>query len=204
MLVLVLSLLSLLLPLENTHAQEIDNAKPKILILGDSLSAAYGIQIEQGWVALLQAKLIDSHHVINASISGETTDGGLRAISTLLNTHAPGVVIIELGANDGLRGFPLPVIQRNLTELVRQSKKAGARTLLIGNHIPPNYGKAYSSAFFALFSQVATEEGVALVPFMLDQIAIKPELMQDDGLHPLAEAQATILDNIWPVLSPLL
>lgn len=193
----------------------------KILVLGDSLSAAYGIEVEQGWVALMQQRLEDNDlemQVINASISGETTDGGLRALPKLLTVHKPSLVLIELGANDGLRGFPLPVIQNNLSRLVSLSIESGADVLLIGNRIPPNYGKAYSEAFFNLFKENAetfqnklalrSEQNdipaVGLVPFMLDDVAIHQELMQDDGLHPKANAQAKILDTIWKHLLPLL
>lgn len=142
--------------------------------------------------------------MINASISGETTGGGLRNLPKLLNTHKPELVVIELGANDGLRGFPLPTIEKNLSELVALSQGAGAKVLILGNHIPPNYGQFYTNAFHALFDKVAKGFDAAVVPFMLDEVAIYPELMQDDGLHPKAEAQQSILENIWPNLKKLL
>jgi acyl-CoA thioesterase-1 len=175
-----------------------------IVVLGDSLSAAYGIQVEQGWVKLLNDKLKDSYQVINASISGETTDGGLRSLPALLSKFKPTLVIIELGANDGLRGFPPPVIEKNLRALITQSKQQNAEVLLLGMHIPPNYGTAYANAFHTIYEKLADEYNTGLVPFMLEGVATNPDFMQDDGLHPKANAQQTILHTIWPHLSALL
>lgn len=175
-----------------------------ILVLGDSLSAAYGIPYSAGWAQQLQVKLKARFDLVNASISGETTDGGLRALPKLLEQHQPSFVIIELGANDGLRGFPLSVIEQNLMRMVTLSKDAGAEVLLIGNHIPPNYGPAYANAFFEIFARVARRTDSALVPFMLEGVATRPELMQDDGLHPKAEAQSIILDTVWRKLETIL
>lgn len=200
------SLLVLFVLSTSAHAQvdTIEQSKPNILVLGDSLSAAYGIDIEDGWVVLLQTKLDAQAKVVNASISGETSGGGLRALPSLLAEHQPAIVIIELGANDALRGFPLAHIEANLAQLVQLSKQAGSRVLLIGNHIPPNYGKAYALGFHELYTKIAKHYGVALTNFMLEGVAVNPELMQADGLHPTASAQPQILKNIWPDLAPLL
>jgi len=187
--------------LSNTYA---GTKHDNIVVLGDSLSAAYGIQLEQGWVALLSDKLKDSHRVINGSISGETTGGGLRSLPVLLTNHTPQIVIIELGANDGLRGFPPPVIETNLREMITLAQDAGAQVLLVGMHIPPNYGAAYSKAFHAIYGKLNAELSTVLVPFMLEGVATEPELMQDDGLHPKANAQTMILNTIWPYLDQLL
>ena len=178
--------------------------KEKILVVGDSLSAAYGIQIEEGWVYLLATKLKDSHLLINASISGETTDGGLRSLPGLLEKYHPEIVIIELGANDGLRGFPIPVIENNLRQLITSAKAIAKKVLLLGIHIPPNYGKPYTEAFHSLYQKLADEQEVALVPFFLDGVATQEQYMQADGLHPNASAQPFILETVWEGLKPLL
>lgn len=178
-----------------------------LLVLGDSLSAAYGIQTEEGWVALLEKQLLKAgkiNKVINASISGETTDGGLRALPGLLKMHNPEIVIIELGANDGLRGFPIKVIENNLARLVELAQQHQSKVLLVGMHIPPNYGKRYASAFHQLYSKTATQYNTALLPFMLEGIAVHPELMQSDKLHPKAEAQESIKTMIWEQLESLI
>jgi len=178
-----------------------------LLVLGDSLSAGYGIPREQGWVSLLSQRLQQRGYaldVVNASVSGETTSGGLARLPSLLETHSPALVLIELGANDGLRGTPLEVVRGNLDRLVTQSQQAGARVLLIGNHLPPNYGPQYATAFFNLFAEVADERDVALVPFFLDGVAQNLDLMQRDGLHPSAEAQPRLLETVWSGLEPLL
>jgi acyl-CoA thioesterase-1 len=178
--------------------------KQRILVLGDSLSAAYGIQVEEGWVSLLQEKLSDHFIVHNASISGETTDGGLEALPRHLKNHAPDIVILELGANDGLRGFPIDLIKQNLEAMISLSLDAGAEVLLLGMHIPPNFGPRYTEAFHNNFIKLAEEKNVALVPFLLEGVALKQELMQDDGLHPKAEAQPTILETVMRKLQALL
>ncbi len=188
----------------HNHAIGSTNGSNKILVLGDSLSAAYGIQIEEGWVALLEAKLPEDYSIVNASISGETTDGGLRALPQLLEQHAPEIVIIELGANDGLRGFPLPTIKQNLHKLVELANASARKVMLLGMHIPPNYGPRYASAFHELFQSTAEEYDTALVPFLLEGVATNPELMQNDQLHPTAEAQPTIMKLVWDQLHPLL
>ncbi len=187
------------------HAARAD--VPAILVMGDSLSAAYGMRVEQGWVALLQQRLASEgygYRVVNASESGETTGGALARLPRALATHRPAVVIIELGGNDGLRGLPTGGVQSNLESLVRLSRQSGARVLLIGMRIPPNYGPAYTTAFHELFARVAASERVPLVPFFLDGIALDDGLMQDDGLHPNVDAQPKLLAQVWPSLQPLL
>ncbi len=191
------------------EASEISSKR--ILVLGDSLSAAYGIPIEQAWVALLGKTLekqfsdIDNtYKIINASISGETTDGGLRSLPALLRKYHPEVVIIELGANDGLRGFPLKTIERNLEKLIVLAQMNNAKVLLTGIHTPPNYGNRYASAFHQIYSKLAKQYNTQLLPFLLEGIATNPKLMQADGLHPKASAQATIKSLIWEQLEPML
>jgi acyl-CoA thioesterase-1 len=176
-----------------------------ILVLGDSLSAAYGIPRQDGWVALLSEELNGSNiKVTNASISGETTDGGLRALPQLLDQLNPSLVLIELGANDGLRGFPITTIKQNLDKMIALSRQSQADVMLIGIHIPTNYGRRYTQAFHAIYHQLADQHNLALVPFLLDGVALKPELMQDDGLHPKSTGQPLMLDNVMQILSPYL
>ncbi|ADC62133.1 arylesterase [Allochromatium vinosum] len=180
---------------------------PVVLVLGDSLSAGYGIDTERGWVAQLAARIERAglpHRVVNASVSGETTVGGLTRLPALLERHRPAVLVIELGANDGLRGWDFAVMRENLTRLVVQGREAGARVLLIGVRLPPNYGASYTDGFQAVFMEVAAEQGVPLVPTLLKGVAEDWSLMQADGLHPTAEAQERILDNVWPTLQPVL
>jgi acyl-CoA thioesterase-1 len=182
-------------------------AAPLILVLGDSLSAGYGIPVERGWVRLLEERIAASghpHRVVNASMSGETTAGGLTRLPSLLERHQPAVVVIELGGNDGLRGLSPEEIDANLTRLVRQGQDAGARVLLIGTRLPPNYGAAYTERFQALFARVAERENVSLAPRLLEGVAEDWDLMQGDGIHPTAQAQPQLLDNVWPHLEPLL
>lgn len=177
--------------------------KPTILVLGDSLSAGYNIDVEQGWVELLNQKLQQEgypHTVINGSISGDTTTQGLLRLPTLLEQHDPEIVIIELGGNDALRGTPPNAIKRNLSKLIDTSKRSGAEVLLLGIQIPPNYGQRYAQAFFDNYAQLANEKKVKLVPFFLENVGGNDELMQDDGIHPNAKAQPILLDNIWPQL----
>lgn len=178
-----------------------------MLVLGDSLSAAYGISLEQGWVNLLRERMRQQGYamdVVNASVSGETTSGGLSRLPDLLETHGPSLVVIELGANDGLRGTPLEIVRGNLEQLVQRARDSGAEVVLIGNHLPPNYGPQYTQAFFDLFREVAEEYQVALVPFLLDGVASDWDLMQDDGYHPKASAQPRLLETVWSRLQPLL
>jgi acyl-CoA thioesterase-1 len=180
---------------------------PVILVLGDSLGAGYGIPVERGWVNLLQLRLAERgfpHRVVNASISGDTTGGGLSRLPAALERERPAVVILELGANDGLRGQPIMTMAANLSRLIELCQKAGARTLLAEMRIPPNYGPSYTQKFQATFGQLAKHYGIPLIPFLLDGVAGDPALIQDDGLHPRAEAQGRILDNVWAVLEPVL
>jgi acyl-CoA thioesterase I len=180
---------------------------PVILVLGDSLSASYGLDRESGWVSLLEERLRErgmDYRVVNASVSGDTTAGGLSRLGALLDDHAPTLVLIELGANDGLRGLGFDVIRNNLTQMIDRSRASGSRILLTGLRLPPNYGAAYTDGFQAVFRQVAEAESVPLVPDLLSGVAENWDLMQVDGLHPTAEAQPRILDNVWPVLEPLL
>lgn len=175
-----------------------------VLIVGDSISASYGMDITQGWVSLLDKRLEKQapgvHQVINASVSGETTSGGLRRLPALLRQHKPDVVVLELGGNDGLRGQPPTLIARNLSAMIQLSKKSGARVVLLGMQIPPNYGKAYTEAFAGVFPKVAKAEGVALLPFFLAGVGGVPALIQNDGLHPNTKAQPRLLELAWPLI----
>lgn len=183
------------------------SASKTILVLGDSLSAEYGLARGEGWVSLLQKKMAAEKNtvpVINASISGETTSGGKARLPALLLKHQPAVVIIELGANDALRGLSLAATQENLRTMIKDAKKSQAQVLLIGMQIPPNYGADYTRQFSALFPKLAKETKSSLVPFMLRGVADKIELFQADRIHPAAAAHPTILNNIWPQLKPLL
>jgi acyl-CoA thioesterase-1 len=180
---------------------------PVILVLGDSLSAAYGIPVEQGWVSLLQRRLAERgfpHRVVNASISGDTTNGGLSRLPVALEQHRPAIVILELGANDGLRGQPPMAMSANLARMIELSQKAGARVLLAEMRIPPNYGPLYAQKFQATFGELAKRYDIPLIPFLLDGVAGNFALTQDDGLHPRVEGQPRILDNVWAVLEPVL
>lgn len=179
---------------------------PVVLILGDSLSAAHAIPVEAGWVALLEQRLSQAGRarVVNASISGETTAGGLSRLPALLAEHRPDVVAIELGANDGLRGLPIAQIRANLAQLVDLAQAAPARVLLLGIELPVNFGPRYRDQLRAVYADLAQERGTALVPFLLEGVALEPDLILDDGLHPNAAAQPRILDNVWPALAPML
>ncbi len=180
---------------------------PVILVLGDSLSAAYGIALTDGWVALLQSRLREralDYRVINAGISGETTAGGLTRLPELLERHRPAILIIELGANDGLRGLPTAVARENLTRMIQLGRAAGSRVLLTGIQLPPNYGAAYNQVFQGVFRDLAAAQRVPLVPSLLAGVAEDRDLMQPDEVHPRAVAQPRILDNVWSVLEPLL
>lgn len=182
-------------------------AAPSILVFGDSLSAAYGIAQASGWVSLLEARLKQDrfdYSVVNASISGETTRGGLARIGRTLAQHRPSVVVLQLGANDGLRGLPVAEMRENLAAMVKTARQAGAKVLLVGMRMPPNYGAPYTREFEAAFRQVAKRERVPLVPFLLEGIADRRELFQADTIHPLASAQPALLRNVWKELRPLL
>ena len=179
----------------------------KILVVGDSLSAEYGLPRGTGWVSLLDKRLSypqSSWSLINASISGETTAGGQARLATLLKTHQPQIVIIELGANDALRGLQLQTTEKNLRQMIQTSKKSGARVLLLGMRIPPNYGADYSNQFFRLFAKLAESEQIEYVPFFLEKVADKVELFQADRIHPNVDAQSILLENVWPKLKPML
>jgi acyl-CoA thioesterase-1 len=178
-----------------------------ILVLGDSLSAGYGIQVQQGWVSLLSQRLAKEgygYQVVNASVSGETTQGGLARLPRALELHKPAIVIVELGGNDGLRGLPLSASRTNLEQIIEKSQAAKARVLLAGMMIPPNYGPRYSQQFRDMYASLASKYPVAFVPFLLDQVALNPELMQADGIHANARGQPQLLNNVWPKLKPLL
>jgi acyl-CoA thioesterase-1 len=178
-----------------------------ILVLGDSLSAAYGIRSEQGWVALLTQRLQAQgygYEVVNASVSGETSGGGLQRLPRALQIHQPGMVILELGANDGLRGLPSGATKDNLTKMVQLSQAAGARVMLIGIRIPPNYGPRYANEFADMYPGIAKQYHLPFVPFLLEKVALDPGLMQEDGLHPNARGEPLVLGTVWQVLEPLL
>jgi acyl-CoA thioesterase-1 len=178
-----------------------------ILVFGDSLSAAYGIRPEQGWVALLTQRLQAQgygYDVINASVSGETTEGGLARLPRALKLHQPSIVVLELGANDALRGLPLENTRANLSGMVRAAQEAGARVLLVGLRIPPNYGPRYTEEFAGVFPDLAKQYHLQLVPFLLQDVALDPARMQADGLHPNAAGEPPVLETLWPYLRPLL
>ena len=183
-------------------------AQPRaILLLGDSLSAAHNIEVGASWPALLQKRLADMRPprtLVNASISGETTASGLARLPALLKRYQPGIVILELGGNDGLRGLPLAEIRTNLAAMIRDARDGGARVLLLGIELPLNYGPQYRAGLRAIYADLARHDHAALVPFLLDGVALDPKLMQPDGLHPTAAAQPRVLANVWPVLTPIL
>jgi acyl-CoA thioesterase-1 len=180
---------------------------PRILVLGDSLSAGYGLSSDQSWVNLLQTRLDTSGYpqeVINASITGDTTRGGLARLPRALKIYQPGIVIIELGGNDGLRALPIGEIRRNMDGMIQLARKSGASVLVAGIRLPPNYGPDYTDRFHATLEDAAKKHGAAFVPFILEDIALVPGMMQRDGIHPTAAAQGRILDNVWPYLEQLL
>ncbi|MFW2374773.1 MAG: arylesterase [Gammaproteobacteria bacterium] len=178
-----------------------------ILVLGDSLSAAYGIGSQQGWVSLTNQKLKQQGHkyrMVNASVTGDTTYNGLHRLPGLLSKYQPDIVIIELGGNDGLRGMPLRQMENNLSQMIQQSTKAGAKVILAGMHIPPNYGKRYTEQFHGIYQKLADRYEISRIPFLLDSVGDNPQLMQADGIHPSAKAQPVILKTVWQVLEPML
>jgi acyl-CoA thioesterase I len=196
-------LLGILLALAALQAAEASTASAKIMVFGDSLSAAYGLSPQQGWVALLADKLATRNPpipVVNASISGETTRGGLARIATDLTNQKPTLVLLELGANDSLRGLPVRETRNNLEALIRAIRKTHAKVILIGLQIPPNYGPDYAREFREMYPQLAKKHQLALVPFLLEGIAEQRELFQADGLHPIAAAQPRLLANVWPLI----
>lgn len=178
-----------------------------LLVVGDSISAAFGLDSRQGWVALLEKRLSEEgfeHSVVNASISGDTSAGGAARFSALLAEHKPELVIIELGGNDGLRGQPPAQLQQNLASMIDKSQSAGADVLLLGMRLPPNYGARYTTSFAQVFADLAEQKKVPLVPFFLEGVGGVPGMMQADGIHPTESAQAVLLENVWPTLKPLL
>jgi acyl-CoA thioesterase-1 len=182
-------------------------ADRSILVFGDSLSAAYGISQARGWVALLAERVKrerPDYIVVNASISGETTSGGAARIAKSLQQHKPAVVVLELGANDGLRGLPVAQMRENLAAMIEQSQKAGARVVVVGMKLPPNYGPEYTQAFQSAFADLAKRYKTALVPFLLEDFAEKPDLFQSDRIHPTEAAQPLMLERVWKALRPLL
>ncbi|MGO9990483.1 MAG: arylesterase [Steroidobacteraceae bacterium] len=181
---------------------------PVILVFGDSISAGYGLpRVEQGWVALLQARLKNQgygYQVVNASVSGETTAGGLARLPRALGLHHPAIVILELGGNDGLRALPVAQMRANLTRMAELSAGAGAKVLLLGMRMPPNYGPDYTAQFVRVYAEVAHDQKLSIVPFLLEGIALSPDLMQADGIHPNQSGQPKLLENVWPALKPML
>ena len=182
-------------------------SKPAILVLGDSISAAWGINTEQGWVNLLQQRLVDkqyNYHVVNASVSGDTSRTGLNRLEDALKQHKPSIVIVALGGNDGLRGLPISETESSLSSIIEKSQQSGQSVLLAGVRLPPNYGVYYNSQFADMFQRLAGKYSVPLVPKILDQVADNSALMQDDRTHPTAEGQKQVLENVWPQLESLL
>jgi acyl-CoA thioesterase-1 len=180
---------------------------PTMLIFGDSLSAGYGIEVDQSWVTLLQARLGEQgyeHRVVNASISGETSEGVAARIDTALETFTPALVILELGGNDGLRGFPPGRMRANLDTIITKSKASGADVVMLGIRIPPNYGQRYTEAFENVFRELADRHEIPWIEFFLEGVALNSELMQADGIHPNAAAQPILLDNAWPIIEQTL
>jgi len=184
-----------------TNAQATDS--PTVLIFGDSLSAGYGIDVDQSWATLLQQRLEDQgyeHRVVNASISGETTEGGAARIDSAIDTFSPELIILELGGNDGLRGFPPARIKSNLETIARRARDSGAAVVLLGIRIPTNYGARYTQAFEAVYVEVATELGIKWIEFFMEGVALNDDLLQEDRIHPNVEAQPILLDNAWPII----
>ena len=177
---------------------------PTLLVWGDSLSAAYGIPVEKGWVALLQTKLGSAYNIINGSISGETSSGGLTRLPAALKDHQPTYVLLELGANDGLRGIAIDTMRSNLEQMIKLAQAANAKVVLIGIKLPPNYGATFTDKFEATYSDLAKQYNLPLVPFLLEGVADNWDLMQADGLHPTAAAEPKVLENVWKVLEGVL
>jgi len=198
--------LALLLALA-APAVRAQQSSPVILVFGDSLSAGYGIHVEQGWVSLLASKISQlgyGFRVINASVSGETTAGGLARLPHALEVHKPRILVLELGGNDGLRSLPLASTHDNLDKMISLAQARGITVLLLGMRVPPNYGERYTTGFYNMYTDLAQAHKLALVPFLLDRVALNPVLMQADGLHANEAGQPLLLDNVWPKLEPLL
>jgi acyl-CoA thioesterase I len=203
--VVVLVWIGLALPL-SVHATAVER-EPVILVVGDSLSAGYGVPVDATWVALLQQRLAAQgygYRVVNASISGDTTGGARARLPRALELHNPAVVVLELGGNDGLRGLPLRQVRENFQFLIERVQAADAKVVLVGMRMPPNYGAAYADAFHALYGELARRYDTPLVGFFLDGVALDEKLMQGDGIHPTAAAQPRLLDNLWPALQKVL
>jgi acyl-CoA thioesterase-1 len=193
--------LTLVILLMTTGVQAAES--PTVLIFGDSLSAGFGIDVDLSWATLLQQRLEEQgyeHRVVNASISGETTEGGAARIDSAIGTFAPALIILELGGNDGLRGFPPARIRGNLETIARRAKESGAGVVLLGIRIPTNYGTRYTQAFEAVYSQVADELGIEWIEFFMEGVAMNDDLLQEDRIHPNAKAQPILLDNAWPII----
>jgi acyl-CoA thioesterase I len=187
--------------------QTAGNHEPVVLVFGDSVSAGYGIRVEQGWVNLLSQKITQLGYgfkVINASVSGETTAGGLGRLPHTLELQHPGILILELGGNDGLRSLPLETTRENLDKMIQLARAQGAKVLLVGMRMPPNYGERYTSGFQNMYTGLAQQYQLPLVPFLLEKVALNPALMQADGIHPTEPAEPLLLDTVWPKLEPLL
>jgi len=199
------ALFSMALPVRAANAPE--PAKPVIVVLGDSISAEYGLPRDTGWVALLRERLANErfdYSVANASISGDTTSGGRARLPALMQRLKPSIVIVELGANDALRGVPLATTEDNLRTIIEQAQQARAKVVLVGMYVPPNYGPDYTRKFHGMYGELSSRLKVPLVPFLLAGIADKPDMFQADQIHPTQQAQAVLLGNVWPVLKPLL
>jgi acyl-CoA thioesterase I len=195
------------LPLVAHAANPPEPAKPVIVVLGDSISAEYGLPRDTGWVALMRQRLASEridYSVANASISGDTTSGGRARMPELMQRLKPGIVIVELGANDALRGVPLPTTEDNLRTIIEEAQQGHAKVVLIGMYVPPNYGPDYTQKFHGVYEQLSKELHTSLVPFLLAGIADKPEMFQSDQMHPTQQAQPVLLDNVWTTLKPLL
>ncbi|CAM3411368.1 Esterase TesA [Bordetella sputigena] len=203
----ILTVLTVQVQAQTAAAPASSNGNKTILVVGDSLSAEYGIARGTGWVPLLGRRLAQEYpgwSVFNASISGDTTSGGLTRLPALLRQQHPAIVILELGSNDALRGLPLAMTEQNLTAMAQQAKRAGAAVLVVGMQIPPNYGRAYTDQFRDLFSKVAKAENAGLVPFLMEGIATNRDLFQPDGIHPNEQGQPRLLENVWAGLEPML
>ncbi|CAI8938817.1 arylesterase [Burkholderia ambifaria] len=190
-----------------TAAPTSGQGRPALVVLGDSLSAEYGLPRDTGWVALLRQRLATEridYSVANASVSGDTTSGGRARLPAVLQRLKPSIVVVELGSNDALRGVPLATTEQNLRDIIADARQARAKVVLVGMYVPPNYGPDYTQKFHALYTRLSKELGVPLVPFLLAGIENKPEMFQSDQMHPTQQAQGILLDNVWPALKPLL